>query len=230
MKIKTASKGFTMVELLIVVGIIVVLFGGIMISSYIFRNQLSFSTAVNSLKSIADEAKNSALSTLSYPEGSLDIDGDGRTCAESIDPKSPECDKILPNGYILSFDSSGDTVKVSLYADLMSSKVNVLDTENDILIRSMELSEDVDISAQSSSSAGTVSDLSDIFSVIYTSGNTEFYVLGETPEDEATKDSFQIHLTQFDSQGTVTRDKYIYIQNLNNTAQITDSRMIRASS
>lgn len=227
MEIKKASKGFTMVELLIVVGIVVVLFGGIMISSYVFRNQIAFSSAVNNLKGIADEAKNSALSTLSYPDSDEDTDGDGRICENPADPVN--CDKILPNGYILNFDSSGETVRVSLYADLMTSAVNSLDPENDVLIRKIELSEDVAISAQGSTLAGIVYDLPDNFSVLYTSTDTEFYVLGAAPED-AVKDSLQVHMTQVDSQDNVIRDKYVYIQNLNNTAQITDNRMIRASS
>jgi len=228
MKFKTALKGFTLVELLIVVGIIVVLFGGVIISSYVFRNQISFNSAVSNLKSITDEAKNSALSTLSYPDRA-DKDGDGKGCGIEVDTKSPECDKILPNGYIINVDSSGDTVKVSLYADVMESTINALDTDKDILIRTLELPEDINISSQTSTLTGTVLNLSDVFSVLYSSPNGEFLVLGGTP-DAATKDSLQMHLTQVDSKGTVTRAKYLYIQNLNNTAQITDDRMIRAAS
>ena len=223
MKIKNVSHGFTLVEILIVVGIIVVLFGGVIISSNVFRNQLNFNSSVNNIKNIADMAKNYALSTLSYPDTSDDIDHDGKICPEPIVPAN--CDKILPNGYIVNFDSStGETVKVSLYADVFGSVINSLDT-GDQLIRSIELPENINLTPLAGTKAGSVYILTvpDNFSVLYTVTNAEFYVLGTTPQ---AKDNLQIYLTQTDSKGTIMRDKYIYFQNLNNTAQITDAIML----
>jgi len=222
MKIKKALNGFTLVEILIVVGIVVVLFSGIVMSSYIFRNQLAFNSAVNNLKNISDEAKNYALSTLSYPD-TTNYDGDSKGCEDPLDPAT--CDKILPNGYIINYDASGERVQVSLYADLFSSTVNSFDT-GDQLIKSIELPENINFSAYAAPKGGTGYAMSENFSVLYTQTNAELYLL-TTP---IAKDSLQLHITQIDSKGNIERDKYIYYQYLNNTAQITDERMIRTSS
>lgn len=195
------KKAFSLVEMLIVVGIIMILTIGVFSSSYIFRDQLVFQGAYENVMGIIHDARSMALSSQSYPD-TTDYDKDGL-----YDPK----DLILPNGYLVNFDSSGANIVISLYADLFSSKIGELD-EKDQLIKTITLGDNIKMAAMGYTQIGDKAELPNSgknFSFLYTTPDGDFFVVGL-----AAKNSVQMSFTQVDEKGAEKRTKYIFMQYL----------------
>ena len=199
---KKSLKAFTLVEMLIVVAILVVTTVAIFGTSFLFRDQLTFKGASDALSSFANEVRSLALSIQSYPD-TTDHDGDGLLCP---DPAA-SCDKVLPNGYILTIDGSGENVVLSINADIFSDTgtIDTLDA-SDPLIRQYTLPEDVSFNATAvEGSTGIARTLGDTVSVIYKTTEAEYFLLGSL-----LKDSLQIELRQTDSNENYKRGRYFY--------------------
>jgi type II secretory pathway pseudopilin PulG len=194
------KKAFTLVEMLIVVGIIIILTVGVFSTSYVFRDQLAFKGAYENAMGLIHEARSMALSSQSYPD-TTDYDKDGLTAG----------DLILPNGYLVNFDASGTNIVVSLYADLFSSTIGELD-EKDQLIKTITLADNILMEATGYTQIGNETALPESgknFSLLYTTPDGDFFVVGL-----AAKNSVQMSFTQVDEKGTEKRTKYIFMQYL----------------
>lgn len=146
-KTNKKNKGFTLVEMIIVVAIIAIIAGGVIFSNYGMRAQREFENDYNKVIGTFQQARSMALSGQSYVDFA-DYDGDG-----DFD------DLILPHGYIVRIflsDSMPEAglfqtayaqdvpqndpgeVVIELWADLYGTMLEEID-ENDLLIRSTNL-------------------------------------------------------------------------------------------
>jgi len=216
MKQSKFKKCFTLVEILIVVSLIAILAVGIFANSYLFKDQAAFKLNYNKFISVLQEARNLALSSQSYPD-TTDYDGDGLKF-------DPDKDIILPNGYIVNFNLTGEKPVITLYADLFSSTINELDTANDQLVDSIELDGNITITAEAFTQLNfslSLSNGSD-FSVIYTTPDANFTVIGET-----VKTTLQFKIAQTDSEGNDLRTKYVFMQYLFGIPELMDEPYIK---
>lgn len=216
MKHINKAAGFTLVEMIIVIAIILVLSAGVFGSSYLFKDQAAFKLNYERVLSLLHDARNMALSSQSYPDTN-DYDKDGLFY-------EPDGDMILPNGYIVHFDLTSDKPVVSLYADLFDSVVNELDPENDMLLKQHELDENIIISAQGftqANNAAALPNAGEDFSVIYTTPDAEFFVL-----DMSGKTTLQLKISQTGRDGNEARKKFIFMQYLFGTPELMDAPYI----
>jgi prepilin-type N-terminal cleavage/methylation domain-containing protein len=215
MKRRSQKSGFTLVEMLIVVSIIIVLAAGMFANSFLFKDQAAFKLNYNKFVSILQEARNLALSSQSYGDTD-DYDGDGLYF-------DPDEDMILPNGYIVNFNLTGDKPVITLYADLFSSATNELDPAEDQLLKTLELDENITITPEAFTQLNNVETLPNAgdFSVIYTTPDANFQVL-----DIATKTTVQFKISQTDDAGTDVRSKYIFMQYLYGIPELMDNPYI----
>lgn len=203
------KKGFTLVEMIIVVAIIVLLSSSALISSFVMREQLEFRSGYNSLEGIISEARNMALSGESFPDDS-DYDGDGLF--------GDEGDYILPNGYILQITDDGLNVTAYLYADLFDSVVDELD-DNDQLIKMVELPENIRLKVDArSKSGGTIGDFTpfrDNITFMYKTPDATFSVV-DTGLSTLQIMSLQLKVeqTEEDDVEDIKRSRYIFLHYL----------------
>lgn len=205
------KKAFTLVEMLIVVGIIMILTAGVFSMSFVFGDQLAFKGAYENLSGIINEARSTALSSQSYPD-TTDYDKDGLDDSDG--------DLILPNGYLVNFDASGENIVLSLYADLFSSTVGELDS-SDQLIKTVTLADNILLEAIGYTQIGDKAALPNAgenFSVLYTTPDGDFFVVGLTA-----KNSIQMKLVQVDEKGTEKRTKYVFMQYLYGIPELLDN-------
>lgn len=199
------NKGFTLVEMLIVVAIIVFLSSSTLFSSYVMREQLQFRSGYNSLEGIISEARTMALSGESFPD-KYDYDGDTLT---------GEDDYILPNGYIVQLVDEGPNIVAYLYADLFSSKIGSFDREDDQKIKMIELPENIDLIVDARTKSGGVYGGLGIDEVtfMYKTPDAAFSVI-DTPDTQPI--SLQLTLQQVgeDTDKTIKRSKFIFLHYL----------------
>ena len=121
-KKKKTNKGYTLVEMIIVVTIIMFLVTAIAINNNLMRDQVQFSKAFHEVQSVLQYGRNIALSGQAYPDTN-DHDKDLLTF-------DPDGDMVLPNGYIIRLyvdKNAKDPIEVGLYADLFDSNLDQLD-------------------------------------------------------------------------------------------------------
>jgi len=203
-KLYSRLKGFTLVEMIIVVAIIAFLASAALISSFAMRGQLEFRNGYNIVEGIISEARNMALSGESFPDTS-DYDQDGILGDD---------DSILPNGYIVLVADDGINVTAYLYADLFDSAVGVLDPDNDQLIKMVELPENIRLIVDAQTKAGVPTDgfPRDNVEFMYSTPDATFSIVGEV-----TLGSLQLKLEQVDEEEGETiilRTKYVFLHYL----------------
>ncbi|MBN1494279.1 prepilin-type N-terminal cleavage/methylation domain-containing protein [Candidatus Peregrinibacteria bacterium] len=216
MKQTNKAVGFTLVEMIIVIAIILVLSAGVFGTSYLFKDQAAFKLNYERVLSLLHDARNMALSSQSYPDTN-DYDKDGLFY-------EPDGDIILPNGYIVHFDLTGDKPVVGLYADLFDSVINELDPANDRLIKQYELDENIVITPEGFTQANNPAVLPNAgenFSVIYTTPDASFFVL-----EMSGKTTLQCKISQTGRDGNEARSKYIFMQYLFGTPELMDTPYI----
>jgi len=205
-KLYSKLKGFTLVEIIIVVAIIVFLSTTVLISSVGMREQLEFKNGYNLIEGVVSDARNMALSGESYCDTS-DYDNDGII---------GEQDKILPNGYIVQVADDGVNVNISLYADLFNSKVGELDA-GDKLIKMIDLPESVRLEVNAKSkSGGKISDFpKNNITFMYNTPDATFSVVDKSITSIQIM-SLQLKLWQTDKDDTskIKRTKYIFLHYL----------------
>jgi len=212
------QKGFSLVEMMIVIAVLMILFVGVFGSSYVFREQLQFKAAYEKVIGTIHEARSLALSSQSFPDTS-DYDGDGLNETNG--------DKILPYGYIINFDLTNPIIVVSIYADLFSSETGVLEKGigGDELIKTFELPENIKIISQGLNQVATPIDIPAAgiteFSLLYKTPGADFYIL-----DNTGKNSIQLQLDQVDQSDTVKRTKYIFMQYFYGIPELMDTPII----
>lgn len=207
------QKGFTLVEMLLVVSILLIISTGMLISAGTIRDQISFIRSFRLTEGMLSDARNRALSGESYLD-KYDYDGDGLGT-----------DLILPYGYIVHFSEDADAIiTASLYADLYSSSViGELDTD-DQFIKSANLSDDIVISVTAKD--GVTADYKTIdpsdFSIIYKTPNAEFDLVGTGLQNT----SLQIKIDQIDAENTIKRTKYVFLHYLYGIPEVLDNKFI----
>jgi prepilin-type N-terminal cleavage/methylation domain-containing protein len=205
LKSSSRSKGFTLVEILVVVAIIVFLASSALISSFAMRGQLEFRSGYSIVEGLISEARNMALSGESFPDTS-DYDQD-----EIFN----EDDLILPNGYIVLVVDEGLNVVAYLYADLFDSKVGQQDNK-DKLIKMVELPENIQLTVDARKKSGdevSLSSKSDI-TFMYKTPDAIFSVITDGVSSEIM--SLQLKLEQTDKEdvSTILRTKYVFLHYL----------------
>ena len=199
------NKGFTLVEMLIVVAIIVFLGSSALFSSMIMRTQLEFKKGYSDLKGIISEARTLALSGEAFPD-EYDFDGDGLTGEDG--------DYILPNGYIVQVVDDGVNIIAYLYADLMNSVVDSLD-DADKLIKTVKIPENIrlNISARSKSGAAIGGLDTDKINFIYKTPDAVFSVIDTASVQDM---SVELKIDQVDEEDVdkIKRTKYIFLHYL----------------
>ncbi len=200
------NKGFTLVEMLIVVSIIIFLSSSALFSSFVMREQLQFRSGYNSLEGAISEARTFALSGESFPD-TYDYDGDDLTGDD---------DSILPNGYIIQLADDGVNVTVYLYADLFGSIVDQLD-DTDQLIKMVELPENIRLTVDArSKSNNTIGDFTrDNITFMYKTPDATFSVI-DTSIASLQIMSLQLTLeqTEEDDENDIKRSKYLFLHYL----------------
>jgi len=205
LKFSSGSKGFTLVEILVVVAIIVFLASSALISSFAMRGQLEFRSGYNIVEGLISEARNMALSGESFPDTS-DYDQDGIF---------EDADLILPNGYIVVITDEGPNVTAYLYADLFDSKVGQQDNK-DKLIKMVELPANISLTVDARSKSGVIVSLlskSDI-TFMYKTPDATFSVIDAGIEIM----SLQLKLDQTETdekdESIILRTKYVFLHYL----------------
>ncbi|MBA4337067.1 hypothetical protein C0416_04845 [bacterium] len=202
-KFSSRLKGFTLVEILIVVAMIVFLASTALISSFAMRGQLEFRSGYNAVEGIISEARNMALSGESFPD-TLDYDQDGITGDE---------DFILPNGYIVVITEEGPNVTAYLYADLFNSEVGQLD-KDDQLIKMVELPENIRLTVDARKKSGHIMELVSVTDItfMYKTPDATFSVVDEI----ITLASLQLKLeqTEEEDENIILRTKYVFLHYL----------------
>lgn len=198
------NKGFTLVEILIVISIIVFLSSSALFSSFVMREQLQFRSGYNSLEGIISEARTMSLSGESYPD-EYDYDGDGL---------SGEDDYILPNGYIVQLVDDGVNITAYLYADLFNSVIDSLDPD-DQLLKKVELPENIRLKVNArSKSGGVVGGLdTDNVTFMYKTPDATFSVI-DTASVQILSLQLEIDQTAEDDETDIKRSKYIFLHYL----------------
>ena len=205
-------EGFTLVEILIVVSIIVFLGSSALFSSFAMRDQLAFRKGYNMLEGGFSEARNLALSGESYPDTN-DYDNDGLT---------GEDDLILPNGYIMQITDDGMNVTMYMYADLFGSVVDELD-DDDQFIKMVELPENIRLIVDARTKSGDeIGDFpSDNITIIYKTPDALFSVLDDGILGASTT-SVQLTLnqTEEEDEDTVLRKKHLFLHYLHGIPEL----------
>jgi type II secretory pathway pseudopilin PulG len=208
---KTRVKAFTLVELMVVIGIIMVVVTMSFGSSYVMKDQIEFRNATQSVAGMLRDARNLALSGQSYPDVN-DFDQD------DLDETSSPADQVLPNGYIVNIDAStaGGPVTIELYADLNGGTgMNVFDGD-DVFIESIDLPVDVSaifMATDKNGDATILTSPNNVF-LIYTTPDAKFHVIDNSMT------SVQVQLMQNDNQGNIMRDTYIYMNYMYGTPEV----------
>ena len=190
------KKGFTLVEMLIVIAIIGIIAAATITTSRTFREQVVFSSNYQNVESLIAEARNRSLTGESFIDTN-DFDND-----DSFD------DLILPNGYIVNFKTEDGVTTASLYADLFQPVIGELDVD-DMLLKSVELDDSIKIEVSSERKTGNPAVInSDDFSIIYTTPSAEFDLIGE-PDT-----SLEIKIYQVDGEDDEIRSMHIFMHYL----------------
>lgn len=205
-KLSSRSKGFTLIEMIIVVSIIVFLSSSVLFSSFVMREQLRFRSGYNSLEGIISEARNLALSGESFPD-TTDYDGDGLAGDE---------DFILPNGYIIQVVDDGVNITLYLYADLFGSIVGQLD-DDDQLIKTSEIPENIRLIVDARSKSNlTIGDFTrDNITFMYSTPDATFSVVDTGIASlQIMSLQFQLNQTEEDDEEDIKRTKYLFLHYL----------------
>ncbi|MBD3156857.1 prepilin-type N-terminal cleavage/methylation domain-containing protein [Candidatus Peregrinibacteria bacterium] len=206
------TAGFTLVEILIVVAIIVFLGSSALFSSFAMRDQLAFRNGYNMLEGGVSEARNLALSGDAFPDMN-DYDND-----ELIG----DADLILPNGYIMQVTDDGVNITMYLYADLFGSVVGELD-DDDQFIKIIELPENVRLTVDARTKSGDeVGGFPrDNITVMYTTPDATFSVLDDGILGASTT-SVQLKLeqTEEDDEDNVLRKKHLFLHYLHGIPEL----------
>jgi len=211
------QKAFTLVELLIVVGIImtiaVISFGG----SYAMKDQVKFRNVANNVSAFLRNARNLSLSGQSY----LDVDDFDQDGLDDTDG-----DQVLPNGYIVNIDAETTPMTIELYADLqVLNETNTLDL-SDVLIESLDLPDDITASIMAVDQGGNEVILNPAgnISLIYTTPDGDFGLIDDA--NTTPNISIQLRLMQENNNEEVVRDNYIYMNSLYGTPEVGDESYI----
>ena len=209
---KTRVKAFTLVELMVVVGIIMVVVTMSFGSSYVMKDQIEFRNATQSVAGMLRDARNLALSGQSY----VDL--------HDFDQDTFNDDQVLPNGYIVNIDAStaSGPVTIELYADLNGGLgMNAFDGD-DVFIESMDLPVDVSVVFMATDKNGDATILTSPNNVflIYTTPDAQFNVIDNSMT------SVQVQLMQNDNQGDIMRDTYIYMNYMYGTPEVMNDAYI----
>ncbi|MBU1446636.1 prepilin-type N-terminal cleavage/methylation domain-containing protein [Patescibacteria group bacterium] len=211
---KVKQKAFTLVEVMVVVGIIMIIATMSFGSSYVMKYQIEFRNASQSVSAMLSNARNMALSGQSYIDtGDFDQDG-------SID------DQVLPNGYIVNIGADTIPVTIELYADLqVVNGINTLDG-SDVLIESIDLPEDIFVSFLATNTVGdsVTLDPSETVSFLYSTPNADFSIIDDA--NTIPDISVQVQLSQQDNEGDVMRDQYIYMNYMYGTPEVMNDSYI----
>lgn len=212
---KTRVKAFTLVELMVVVGIIMVVVTMSFGSSYVMKDQIEFRNATQSVAAMLRDARNLALSGQSYPD------------VNDFDQDTFNDDQVLPNGYIVNIDAStaGGPVTIELYADLNGGVgMNTFDGD-DVLIESVDLPSDVSAAFMATDKNGDATILTspDNVFLIYKTPDAKFNVIDNSMT------SVQVQLMQNDNQGDIMRDTYVYMNYMYGTPELMSDAYIGSS-
>ncbi len=204
--------GFTLVEILIVVAIIVFLGSSALFSSFAMRDQLAFRNGYNMLEGGFSEARNLALSGESFPDNN-DYDNDGLT---------GEDDLILPNGYILQLADDGINVTMYMYADLFGSVIGKLD-DKDQFIKMIELPENIRLIVNARKKNGNeIGDFPrDNITIMYKTPDASFSVLDDVIlSPKTTSIQLTLNQTEEDDEDSIRRTKYLFLHYLNGIPEL----------
>lgn len=206
------TGGFTLVEILIVVAIVVFLGSSALFSSFAMRDQLAFRNGYNMLEGGISEARNFALSGESFPDTN-DYDND---------ELMGDDDLILPNGYILQVADDGINVTMYLYADLFGSVVGELD-DDDQFIKMIELPENIRLTVEARTKNGDeVGGFPrDNITVMYTTPDATFSVIDDgILSTETTSVQLTVEQTEEDDQEAVLREKHLFLHYLHGIPEL----------
>lgn len=197
----TTKKGFTLVEMLLVVAIIGIIAAGAIFTSAGFRNQVVFVSNYQNVEGLISEARSRSLTGESY-EDTSDFDNDGR-----ID------DLILPYGYIVNFVQIDGIIEVSLHADVYSSSnIGQLDV-NDVKLKTIELDDSLRLATTTKRNTGGILTIDDTdFSIIFKTPDADFEVISNDVGGDIS--SLQIKLFQVNNDDEEVRAKYFFMHYL----------------
>lgn len=209
---KTNAKGYTLVQLLMVIGIIAILSTYALINSNLFQRQIQFQQNYKNTVDVVREARSLALSGQSYPDTN-DYDNDGLFASDG--------DEILPNGYIVHYDATGATPTIELYADVFASNVGQLDVD-DVFLRSYILEEDMQITLDILDNAGGISSITNPndFAFIYKVPDAQFEIINEG------KKSLQFKIAQLSEDGQELRSKFLFINYFSGIPELLDEPFV----
>lgn len=208
----SCATGFTLVEILIVVAIIVFLGSSALFSSFAMRDQLAFRNGYNMLEGGFSEARNLALSGESFPDND-DYDNDGLT---------GEDDLILPNGYILQLTDDGINVTMYMYADLFGSDIGKLD-DKDQFIKMIELPENIRLIVNARKKNGDEIGYfpSDNITIMYKTPDASFSVLDDVIlSPKTTSIQLTLNQTEEDDEDSIRRTKHLFLHYLNGIPEL----------
>lgn len=214
--LKKLNKGYSLIQLIIVIGIIGILAVMAFTNSGLFREQLEFQIAYQNVSGMIKDARNLALSGQSYPDYT-DHDDDGLNHFNN--------DEILPFGYIITMDTSVSPITVSLYADLFAEvpgelNIDATDTYQDPLIKQSELPDTIAIEHLGELKSGDTVYTNDPILLEYLTPNAAFSIIGHS------NTSIQFDVQQINGGTTPKRQKYIYLNFFNGLPEVLDDEFI----